>query len=265
MTPVSYKILADAVEFYGQLGYKYVEVPWAVPWRAVEITTPPDAPSFRLGDDFLVASGEQGFLHMLQYNLLPKDGKYLCVTPCFRGEKEYNEYSLPYFIKAELIITGSEKEIDFSKVLVDARKFFQRYLPRPLEIVPTTEGKDIFYEGVELGSYGIRKHPSIGPWIYGTGVAEPRFSRVLDKIPKGYSEAAIPRGVFGELSKIREEYEEIRDAMAQSAKIMALVELSDMYGAMEGFLARNFPGMTMEDVVRMSAITHRAFENGYRA
>lgn len=32
---------------------------------------------------------------------------------------------------------------------------------------------------IELGSYGIRSHPKIGNWVYGTGLALPRFSQAL--------------------------------------------------------------------------------------
>ena len=37
---------------------------------------------------------------------------------------------------------------------------------------------DIDYHGIELGSYGIR-HCQFLNWIYGTGCAEPRLSKVM--------------------------------------------------------------------------------------
>jgi hypothetical protein len=80
----------------------------------------------------------------------------------------------------------------------------------------------------------------------------------------GYHLVAIPRGVLGELSKIREELDELEDAMAQGSLIMASVELSDMVGAIQAFMARHLPGTKIEDLLTFSAITKRAFENGRR-
>ena len=80
----------------------------------------------------------------------------------------------------------------------------------------------------------------------------------------GYHVAAIPRGEWGEASKVAEEAAEFMDAVAQGARIMELVELSDLFGAMEGYLARHHPGMAMVDLAAMSAITGRAFGSGHR-
>lgn len=80
----------------------------------------------------------------------------------------------------------------------------------------------------------------------------------------GYHLRDIPRGQFGELSKIEEEIVEIKDSIEQGCKIMELVELSDLYGAIEGYLAKHHPNVTMEDLKSMAAITGRAFRNGGR-
>lgn len=74
----------------------------------------------------------------------------------------------------------------------------------------------------------------------------------------------INRGIFGEISKIKEEVEELEDALEQGVAIMALVELSDLYGAIEGFLEKEFPGISMEDLAEMSLVTQRAFKDGTR-
>lgn len=84
----------------------------------------------------------------------------------------------------------------------------------------------------------------------------------LDK--PGYHLVAISRGELGELSKIREELDELADAMAQGSRVMALVELSDMMGAVQAFMARHLPGTSMQDLLTFSEITKRAFENGRR-
>ena len=80
----------------------------------------------------------------------------------------------------------------------------------------------------------------------------------------GYHLMEIPRGKFGEFSKIEEEVLEIKDAIQQNAKVMVLVELSDLYGAIDGYLRMHHPGTTMEDLATMARITGRAFENGGR-
>jgi hypothetical protein len=43
----------------------------------------------------------------------------------------------------------------------------------------------------------------------------------------------IERGVLGEVSKVREELEELEDSLEQGVKIMALTEMSDLYGYTE--------------------------------
>jgi len=263
MVLVDYAILADAISFYRDRDYTYIEVQWTAPEKAMTVTTPGNALLFPFRNDFLVASGEQSFIHMMQIKAL-RNGKYMCVTPCFRDEEQYNKYTKPYFMKVELIVVGEENDDYIEDVLQDAEAFFNRYLPKPVTRLKTEIGIDLMCDDIELGSYGSRNHKTTKPWVYGTGVAEPRFSQVLQDIPGGYSVRRIPKGEFGELSKIREEVEELDDAMRQEARIMALVELADLYGAMEGFLERHMPGATMKDVQTMSAITRRVFENGYR-
>jgi hypothetical protein len=80
----------------------------------------------------------------------------------------------------------------------------------------------------------------------------------------GYHEAEIKRGVLGDASKIREEFEEFWDAHSRAMLIMALVELSDLYGAMEAYLMRYHPYLSMKDVAKMSDSTKKAFEDGTR-
>jgi hypothetical protein len=87
----------------------------------------------------------------------------------------------------------------------------------------------------------------------------------LPSVPRpGYHLRAIARGRLGELSKIQEELDEAHDAWAQGSKVMALVELSDLVGALEAVLVKHFPGMTLTDLQHFAGITRRAFENGHR-
>lgn len=80
----------------------------------------------------------------------------------------------------------------------------------------------------------------------------------------GYHLKEIPRGVYGEASKIEEELAEFLDAKSQNNRIMELVELSDLIGAISGFLEKNHPGYAIGDLIVMSQATHRAFEDGTR-
>jgi hypothetical protein len=80
----------------------------------------------------------------------------------------------------------------------------------------------------------------------------------------GYHIADIPRGQFGEASKIMEEALEFQDAILQGNPVMALCELSDMLGAVEGFLERKHPTITLNDLIEMKVATKRAFTDGTR-
>lgn len=80
----------------------------------------------------------------------------------------------------------------------------------------------------------------------------------------GYHLSSIQKGVPGEPSKIFEECEEFMDSIDQGVSIMALVELADMLGAVELYLAKHHPTITLNDLKSMSDVTKRAFQNGHR-
>lgn len=80
----------------------------------------------------------------------------------------------------------------------------------------------------------------------------------------GYHLEEIPKGTLGELSKIQEELYELADAQKQGVKIMELVELSDLVGAIIAYIEKHHAGVDLVDLMRMSAVTRRAFENGKR-
>lgn len=93
----------------------------------------------------------------------------------------------------------------------------------------------------------------------------PEYSAIESETPKpGYHLREIPRGIFGEPSKIKEEVEEFLDALDQGVTIMALVELSDLLGAVAGFLEKHHPGTSINDLLKMAEVTARAFRNGQR-
>ena len=91
---------------------------------------------------------------------------------------------------------------------------------------------------------------------------------ITDLLPKkakpGYHLAEIEKGVLGEPSKILEEVNEFMDATRQGVDIMALVELSDLQGAVEAYLDKHHPSITLQSLRDMAAVTARAFANGRR-
>lgn len=80
----------------------------------------------------------------------------------------------------------------------------------------------------------------------------------------GYHKRKINKGELGKSSKIREELEELEDALEQNNIILALCELADLYGAMSSFVEQNFSDISMEDIQRMARATERAFKDGSR-
>lgn len=262
--PISYEFLADAVDFYTNAReYKYLEVPWIVEKEHINITLP-EGSHYRTidgGECGLVGSGEQGFLSMI--NQLEKDQLYCCVSPCFRVEPSLSDITYLDFIKVELgALVKIEKAPKIcTRLLEDAHDFMDRYL-----LVFSKEtgeySYDLFHKETELGSYGFRELGEYS-WVYGTGLAEPRFSYIATQALAGYHNTPIPKVNVGELEKILEEYRELRDAANSGNLIMSLVELSDMVGAIKLY-AQNL-GVTLEDLIIMSEATEKAFASGSRS
>ena len=78
----------------------------------------------------------------------------------------------------------------------------------------------------------------------------------------GYHKTKIKKGTLGKISKVQEEIEEYKDAIKQKCEIMAIVELADIYGALEA-VAKSHK-LKMNDLKKMSKLTKRAFKNGHR-
>lgn len=78
-----------------------------------------------------------------------------------------------------------------------------------------------------------------------------------------YHLTEIPKGVYGEFSKIKEEFLEADDALQQDNPVMVLQELSDMLGAIEAYTAKY--NITLIDLIIMKDATKRAFESGHRS
>jgi hypothetical protein len=78
----------------------------------------------------------------------------------------------------------------------------------------------------------------------------------------GYHKKEIKRGVFGEFSKIVEEFEELTDAHDQNNPIMELIELSDLIGSIEAYCKKR--NISLNDLLTMKKATESAFIDGSR-
>lgn len=182
--------IASAIEYYKDCGYRYLDVPWFVSRESMDVTAPPDKRrcSCFLGE--LVASGEQSFIELFRTGQIVK-GKYQCMTPCFRDEDVVDDLHRNYFFKVELIdLNPDDPDKSLESVLYDAFDFFGNRSYSKIEVVATEIGYDLNCRGIELGSYGIRSYGNF-TWVYGTGIAEPRFSQVENAIstPKSVSQS----------------------------------------------------------------------------
>lgn len=206
---IHFHYLVAAQWAYKERGYAPIDVPWWATRDIVNLTKAPNLPTdneyeLSLNKKCLISSGEQGFLYMANKGQLPT-GNYQAITPCFRNEP-HDEFHQKQFMKLELIeymdthtpwhlapnaAALNERVEDMvdnamdTFELIGEKKMTMRAVKttdaNPAQ-VPGTVSYDI--EGrykdrwIELGSYGARR-AVFGTWIFGTGLAEPRFSKVL--------------------------------------------------------------------------------------
>lgn len=179
---IRWDLLSEAKNHYSRHGFFYMEVPWTVGRDAYMATKPEDAKDLlvRHWDRYLLASGEQSLMQIR--SKLPC--KHLqTITPCFRSENEYNDLRRPHFMKLELMSVLDETDNDvrcLQQMIMKALAFFGKHAYN-LEVVHTgNDTYDINSNGIEIGSYGIREYQGFR-WVYGTGLAEPRFSQTMEQ------------------------------------------------------------------------------------
>ena len=80
---------------------------------------------------------------------------------------------------------------------------------------------------------------------------------------KGYHKINIMKHSYASPFKLVEESLEFVDAIAQGNRIMASVELSDLFGAIKR--QASLLNLTIEDLDKMSSTTERVFENKRRS
>lgn len=110
----------------------------------------------------------------------------------------------------------------------------------------------------------LKKYQAITQLKIGNSPYGEKTSQPSEVKPIGYHIQPIARGVFGEISKIVEEVHELEDAEAQGIQVMVLAELSDIIGAMQGYLAKYHPSIKLNDLAQMAKVTQRAFDSGSR-
>lgn len=184
---VDYKLLSKAIKFFSHKGYTQVETPWRVSEESINLTFK-SSESFKSDDKFLVGSAEQGFLEMISDGIL-EYGRYMSVSPCFRNEKE-DYYHQQEFIKLELIDIILVKNMFALNLMRDnVLKFITKHLKvksSSIVVVSTNDDStdfDILIDGIEYGSYGFRNIEE-KVYIYGTGIALPRASKILKGLSK---------------------------------------------------------------------------------
>lgn len=175
---IDYRRIIEALDYYEKIGYKYIDVDWAVDPSVSAQTKPTDHKDFFINDKVLVASAEQSFIQKIVDSNLQK-GRYCAITPCFRDDVKDSMHS-NYFMKLELIETEIVNTVMLHSMGVDAFNFYKKYVPCRIMKIDDTH-IDIVTQDNEykLGSYGIRNIDNFS-YIYGTGLAEPRLGKVIE-------------------------------------------------------------------------------------
>lgn len=186
---IDWSLLSDSISNYTKFKYEYIEVPWIVNTASAQLTwadRPSDFDMLDIPNNTLVGSAEQSFIEMMNNGDL-KSGQYCALTPCWRAEKTYDEIHYPWFMKTELIdFDVSEQHLE-NMIYIAADFFYgcifkkhKTYIKDLIKCVEVdTNQYDLMMYDVEIGSYGIRKVNDLS-WIYGTGLAEPRFSHTIN-------------------------------------------------------------------------------------
>ena len=268
---------------FENLNLFHMEAPTSleVPFEIGSITCD-DKSSYIEGSEgkVLIGSSEQYFLLIREQ--LTINTRYEMTTLCYRPKDEYKgKYYNCVFKKSELHIPLGldymDHDLGFYAYEVMKNYIKQglgescRYRTQVQEVQKTGLCREISQldleylddegEWVELGSFGIREFENYR-WLYGTLFSYHRFE-ILSKQTFGYHLHPIKKGNLGEVSKITEEYEEFLDGVEQDNPVLQLVELSDLLGAIDSYSKSKF-NIGLEDLMKMTSATRRAFESGKR-
>lgn len=165
--------------------FRFIDVPWLVSEKAIRSTFQGKIHEAFPGQ-FAVGSAEQSFAQLLLDGVLDPTEQYVALSPCFRDEPVLDALHKPHFMKVELIQPWHGKLDQPYFLARDAAYWFNKlaerfsYRRKPtIDVVQTAEGYDVTADGIEVGSYGIRDFEG-HVWVYGTALAEPRFSTVMN-------------------------------------------------------------------------------------
>lgn len=181
--------LGQVMTLWQSAGAKLIPLPWIASQEAVDATRPPErSPNTDIQTPFgfLVASGEQAFMDMA--STLQEKQIYIGWTPCFRHEPSFDATHHYYFMKAEAFVrcSPSQASLEVDRVRHIAMLGFETLLrlsnqTARLEFRQTSRGAyDIECNGIEVGSYGVRIYKG-ETYVFGTALAEPRWSETLTK------------------------------------------------------------------------------------
>lgn len=180
------KALLECIKFL-ESEYDLIDVPFYVDKDVSRFTAPKFKKDYHHGNEtshcVYVASAEQSFLQLIKNGDMI-NGKYMALTPCIRDEyvSEMSDIKLKVFMKLELIslVESYEKaKVEMNKMLFKMVDFYKSYFD--VTIQPLNDNQtDIIAKGIELGSYGINCYKG-QYYVYGTGIALPRFNIVYDK------------------------------------------------------------------------------------
>jgi aspartyl-tRNA synthetase len=171
----------DAMLYYSKLGYIPLDVPLVIDEDVSALTKPEDVPDLYHKEGVYIGSAEQSFLQLAKDGRLSGFGKYFAITPCYRPEKTLDDSHYLVFLKIELFVISDDEHTDLGLVIDDAYKLFNKQSDNIKIQKMLDDSFDIMVNDIEVGSYGIRQLNRVNKYIYGTGLAEPRFSYALLK------------------------------------------------------------------------------------
>ncbi|QYC52485.1 putative serine tRNA ligase [Salmonella phage SSBI34] len=187
---ISMNSILWAAEYWKKKGFDPCRVPMCVSDKAMSHTAPVEGVDFRYkhhDETYFVASAEQSFLQMdIDGEVFPGE-MLMALTPCFRSESDSTHYSI--FLKLELFAYARTNDKDSAEMeacewAFMAKDLFYNQLglnDGRLKVIDTDIGFDLMYGDLELGSYGGRISTTGRWYVYGTGIAEPRYSMARDR------------------------------------------------------------------------------------
>lgn len=176
-------LISRATEHYIQAGCYLTSVPYLVDSDIMDFTCPSGVIDKRLthsnGKQY-VASAEQSFLQMEKdVRIGIKQPPMMALTPCYRDESVMDDTHLNIFLKLE-IFEYNPKGFAVHYYWADRMVEFFKKEGLNTRIVSTLDGVDVITEDhLELGSFGYRISPLGVPYVYATGLAEPRASMAI--------------------------------------------------------------------------------------